>query len=267
LPPDAVLPEPQWFPGPALCEANCFIARPGEIEWYPAAMMGGQAIARRLTGDATYVRRGLELMTKLTPDDYTSYMERFYREGIARFADQWGFADIVTVLLGLADILRPKSYLEIGVRRGRSLCAVASVRPDCEAALFDIWTKNYAGMENPGPSFVREELLKVGYRGNAEFTDGNSHQTIPAFFKRNPTKTFDIITVDGDHTNLGAAQDIADVLPHVSIGGAIVFDDVCHPKHPGLADVWRRMVVENRRFSAWTYSDVGYGVGVAIRKV
>ena len=266
LPDDAVLPEPQWFPDPGLCEASCFVASEGETEWFPAALIGSQAIARRLTGDATYVRRALDLMTTLTPDDYTSYMTRFYRDGLARFGDGWGFADIVTVLLALAETLRPKSYLEIGVRRGRSACAVAAAAPDCELALFDMWVANYAGMDNPGAAFVRDELKKVGHRGQAEFVDGNSHQTLPAYFARQPRKTFDIVTVDGDHTNLGAAQDIADVLPHVAVGGAIVFDDICHPKHPGLTDVWRRMVGESRRFSAWTYDDVGYGVGVAIRK-
>lgn len=229
-------------------------------------MIGGQAVARRLTADATYVRRALDLMTILTPDDYSSYMARFYRDGLARFGDAWGFADIVTALLGLADILRPKRYLEIGVRRGRSVCAVVNVAPQCDVALFDMWVANYAGMDNPGPAFVRDELAKVGHRGTAEFIDGNSHETLPAYFKQYPTKTFDIVTVDGDHTNLGAAQDIGDVLPHVSVGGAIVFDDICHPKHPGLADVWRRMIAQNGRFSAWTYGDVGYGVGVAIRK-
>ena len=61
-----------------------------------------------------------------------------------------------------------------------------------------------------------------------------------------------MITVDGDHTNLGAAQDLADVIPHVAIGGALIFDDVCHPKLLGLAEVWQRTVVDNRRFSSWT---------------
>lgn len=75
-----------------------------------------------------------------------------------------------------------------------------------------------------------------------------------------------MITVDGDHSNLGAAEDIADVLPRLSIGGAILFDDTCNPNVTGLGEVWRRMVFNNPRFSAFTYSDVGYGVGFAIRK-
>lgn len=72
--------------------------------------------------------------------------------------------------------------------------------------------------------------------------------------------------MDGDHSNLGAAQDIADVLPRLSIGGAVLFDDTGNPNVAGLGDVWKKMLEENPRFSTFTYSEVGYGVGFAIRK-
>ena len=193
-------------------------------------------------------------------------MIEFYDEGLRRFGERWGYADIVTVLLGLAEILKPRRYLEIGVRRGRSVCAIAKSISECEIVMFDMWVKNYAGIENPGPDFVKAELKRIGHRGRSEFINGNSHETLTEYFAANPGKTFDLITVDGDHTNLGAAQDICDVLPRLTIGGAIVFDDVCHPKTPGLRDVWRRMVVDNPQLSSWTYDEVGYGIGFAIRK-
>jgi hypothetical protein len=56
------------------------------------------------------------------------------------------------------------------------------------------------------------------------------------------------------------------VLPHLNIGGAIVFDDVSHPSHPELAQVWDDIVGSDPRFSSFTYVDAGYGVGFAIRK-
>ncbi|HEC14104.1 MAG TPA: class I SAM-dependent methyltransferase [Acidiferrobacteraceae bacterium] len=230
-------------------------------------MIGAQAIGRNIMSSSKYVNRAVELLSVLTPDDYSDYMSRYYLEGKRRFGEAWGYADIVTTVLGLTDMIKPKRYLEIGVRRGRSACAVVSRALDCELALFDMWVENYAGMDNPGPEFVREELKRVGHKGKVEFINGNSHQTLPAYFQSNPDVTFDMITVDGDHTNVGAAQDLADVLPRVSIGGVVIFDDVCHPKLLGLGEVWRRQVVEDRRFSAWTYSDVGYGVGFAIRKI
>jgi len=52
----------------------------------------------------------------------------------------------------------------------------------------------------------------------------------------------------------------------LTVGGAVVFDDVCHPLHPELSGVWREMVIEDPRFSSWSCNDVGYGVAFAIRR-
>ncbi|SEH30293.1 class I SAM-dependent methyltransferase [Magnetospirillum fulvum] len=247
---------------PALCHS----APEGKTEWYPPVMIGAEAIGRQLTQSTKYVREALALIERLEPDAYSDYMKTFYKDGLERFGDDWGFADIVTVLLGLADLLKPRRYLEIGVRRGRSICAVASRSTAVDLAMFDMWVTNYAGMENPGQQLVERELDKVGHTGNRAFTDGNSHDTVPEFFRANPDLMFDMITVDGDHSEKGAIDDLCDVLPHLSVGGAIVFDDVCHPKHMSLRDVWQRVICDDKRFSAWTYDDVGYGVGFAIRK-
>jgi predicted O-methyltransferase YrrM len=250
---------------PPCVAASCYRNRSGEESWYPPAMIGADTIAVQLFSGG-YVKRALALMRRLTPDAYTQYLSGFYREGLRRFGRDWRYADIVTVLLCLADVLKPTSCLEIGIRRGRSAAAVAWRRPDCALALFDMWVPGYAGMDNPGSSFVRGELTRVGHRGIIEFIDGDSHQTLPAFFARRPEPFFDLITVDGDHSIEGAAQDLADVLPRLKVGGALVLDDVCHPAHAGLAEVWRRIVLEDPRFSAFTYRDAGYGVGFAVRK-
>jgi predicted O-methyltransferase YrrM len=129
-----------------------------------------------------------------------------------------------------------------------------------------MWVPNYAGMENPGADFVRDELKRIGHGGPVRFVDGDSHQTLPRLFSELPNVTFDLITVDGDHSTVGATQDLCDVLPRLNIGGAIVFDDVCHPSHPELAKVWDDLVASDRRYSSFTYRDAGYGVGFAIRK-
>jgi hypothetical protein len=59
---------------------------------------------------------------------------------------------------------------------------------------------------------------------------------------------------------------MCDVLPRLAIGGAIVFDDIAHPAHPELNGVWQSLVVNDDRFSSWSFRDAGYGVGFAIRK-
>jgi predicted O-methyltransferase YrrM len=238
---------------------------PGQTQWYPPVLIGADTIATRLFGQR-YVDRAIELMRALTPDEYTSFLISFFSDGLQRFGTDWRYADIVTVLLCLSDALAPRRYLEIGVRRGRSVAAVATTNPDCALVMFDMWIADYAGMENPGADFVRDELTRVGHRGPKTFISGDSHVTVPSYLTRNPDETFDLITVDGDHSTEGAVRDLCDVLPRLNVGGAIVFDDVCHPTHPDLGRVWRELVTSDSRFSSYTYVDCGYGVGFAIRK-
>jgi len=240
---------------------------PGATDWYPGPMIGAVALGREIAASgAGNVGKALALLERLEKDDYSLFMIDYYRDGLARFGEAWGYADLITVLIGLAPVIRPRAYLEVGVRRGRSVAALASEVPACDVVMFDMWQENYAGMDNPGPELVATELTKVGHTGRTEFINGDSHATLPEYFRRNPEACFDIISVDGDHSDEGAARDLADVLPHLAIGGAIVFDDVCHPKLPSLRQVWDRMVAGDRRFSTWVYDDVGYGVAFAIRK-
>jgi predicted O-methyltransferase YrrM len=258
--PRPVYPKPSTFtPG------TSYTAPPGDAPWYPPVMAGAETLGRQHDA-GNFISHALALMERLTPDAYTSYLLKFIRDGQARFGAAWSYADIVTVLLCLTRTLKPRTYLEIGVRRGRSACAVASEAPYCAMFLFDMWQQGYAGIDNPGPAFVHGELGKVAHRGAVTFVDGDSHVTLPKFFAANPAACFDLITVDGDHSELGAAQDMCDVLPRLAVGGAVVFDDIAHPAHPELNRVWRELVAGDDRFSTWSFRDAGYGVGFAIRK-
>ncbi len=237
----------------------------GATNWYPPVMIGAGGIGRQSTERET-VEAAEALLGRLTADEYSTYLRNFYAEGLRRYGAGWGYSDIVTVLLTLSKTLAPRRYLEIGVRRGRSVCAVASRTPAADLVLCDMWVENYAGMDNPGTALVEGELDRIGHKGSRKFINGNSHETLPRYFAENPEARFDLITVDGDHSPEGAAQDLIDVLPHLTIGGAIVFDDVCHPLHPELNQLWRELVAGDRRFSSWMYDEVGYGVAFAIRR-
>lgn len=202
----------------------------------------------------------------IATDEYVRYLDTFYRESIKRFGSNWYYLDIVNVLYAASKTLQPRNYLEIGVRRGRSVCTVARGCPNVDVVAFDMWMQGYAGMENPGPEFVQAELQKHGHKGKILFINGNSHQTVPAFFTQNPKTTFDMITVDGDHSEEGAFDDLRNVIPHLSVGGIIAFDDIAHPSHPYLLNVWKKAMAMFPFLTSFEFTELGYGVAFAIRK-
>lgn len=238
---------------------------PDGIDFYGAATVGAATIGELATRPAT-IAETLELVTGLTDDDYVSYVRGFVDAGRRAGGDGWRYADITTVLAACARLLRPLSYLEVGVRRGRSAAVVVANAPECSIVAVDLWNEGYAGMENPGPDHVRSVLGQAGHRGDVRFVSGDSHVELPRLFAAEPELTFDLITVDGDHSTRGARRDLEDVLPRLRIGGALVFDDVSHPAHPELARVWERAVASRRRYATWAFDDVGYGVAVAVRR-
>lgn len=217
------------------------------------------------TGKNT-IKEVIEALRKLENDTYTDYLINYYEEGLKKYGANWHYADITTVLIGLSSIIKPENYLEIGVRTGRSLAMVISKTPNCNAVGFDMWIQNYANMENPGPDFVTNVMKKVNHSGKLELISGNSHKTVPEYLKLHPDIYFDMITVDGDHSMHGASIDFAHVLPRLKIGGAIIFDDIAHPSHQSLIKVWNKYVVSDPRFASFSFTELGFGIGFAIRK-
>lgn len=237
----------------------------GTPDYYGPAHLGAATIGH-LAGAQDVHDAVLAILDRLAPDDYADYVARVMREGRGVAGESWRYADIATVLCAASRLLRPNSYLEIGVRRGRSMAVVAATNPSCAVFGVDMWEAGYAGMENPGPDFVRDELARVGHEGPVELRAGDSHKVLPALFLERPALTFDLVTVDGDHTSTGARRDLLDVLPRLRIGGALVFDDIAHPSFTYLADVWGAVVARDDRYSTWAFTDVGYGVAVAVRR-
>lgn len=242
-------------------------SRPASSEvsdFYSPVMIGPETILRAATSPAT-MGDMLAVIAALEPDDYTRYLTRYCAEGRERFGDSWVYADICTVLLAAARLVEPETYLEIGVRRGRSMAMVAHAAPRARLFGFDLWIQGYAGMSNPGPDFVRSELAKLGHAGSLELVSGDSHVTVPEFLARHPGLELDLVTVDGDHTIEGALADLRTVIPRLSLGGVLVFDDIVHPDLRHLTDVWRQAVAEDGGLVAAEYTEVGFGVGFAVR--
>lgn len=239
-------------------------APPGTgADFYGPALVGAETIGARATELGHVVAVAVEVAER-DPDAYTRYVADFVSAGGA--VAHWRYADIVTVLAAATEVLRPTSYLEIGVRRGRSMSVVASRARDCAIIGIDFWNPGYAGIDNPGPDHVRTQIGSTGHTGTLELISGDSHEVLPRLFRERPEVDFDLITVDGDHSAQGAKLDLLDVLPRLRVGGALVFDDISHPAHEYLHDVWQRNVASDRRYAIWSFDDVGYGVAIAVRR-
>ncbi len=235
------------------------------IAWLEPVQIAGTTIASMATNPSV-VSKVLEILDCLTEDDYSLYLRQYYRVGLEKFANHWNYADLLTFLYASAKLIEPRNYLEIGVRRGRSLAVIAATCPSCQLYGFDMWMADYAGMPNPGPDFVADELRRIGFQGHLDLVSGDSHQTVPAFLSEHPDLTFDLINIDGDHSEDGARADLETVLPRLRVGGAIVLDDIVHPQHPYLEDVWDGLIGNDPSFSSTKYRELGYGVAVAIRR-
>jgi len=190
----------------------------------------------------------------------------------------------------LAELIQPRTYLEVGSRRGWSLAQVFAACPTVAAHVFELWQAGYGGTAQGSPYYIRDKIRQViGPERdlNLTFVSGSSHDTLPEFFAQSTGEmTFDLITVDGDHSRLGAWWDLTDLFPHVAVGGALVFDDLEHPgdedlgyplptslyaREPmpaplsSLLDVWQQMQIEYPNFWFLSSPVLKYRAGVAYR--
>ena len=229
--------------------------------------LAGKSTFSEMIQSPKTIREVLSILEKLTPGEVSlEFVKDFYKKGLNTYGEDWRYADISTAIYSFSRFLDVKNYLEIGVRRGRSMTVFASQSPQSDIYGFDMWIKDYAGSDNPGESLVREELKKVGFEGNLELIDGDSKKTIPAFFNKNKDIYFDIITVDGDHSIGGAIKDLKNVINRLKIGGVLIFDDISSHEHPYLKNVWLKHIKSRDNLYTFEYSDLGLGVAFAVRK-
>jgi predicted O-methyltransferase YrrM len=233
-------------------------------QWFAPPVAGASTVGRKALHFET-IGRAAQILDHVPDDAYRRFLSKFYRQGLERCGASWQYADINTVLIAAAMLVQPESYLEIGVRTGRSIAMVSCTAPHCAVVGFDLWIPEYAGMANPGPDVVTTFLRDAGHMGPLEFVTGDSKVTVPAYLEAHPDAFFDIVTVDGDHTRGGARADLLQVIDRVKIGGVLVFDDVANPAHSWLIDVWREVVESDRRYSSWIFDEIGFGVACAVR--
>ena len=233
--------------------------------YYGEVILNPRTLAKKAASAAVW-NEILDFHSQLATDDYTRYLDGFYRTSLERFGPDWVYYDIVNVVYAAAKLVQPRRYLEIGVRRGRTLCSAVRGCPSVDIWACDMWVANYAGMDNPGETFVSQELAAHGHQGKCHFMYGNSHVLLPALLQAEPELRFDLITVDGDHSSDGAYADLKTVLPRLNPGGVVVFDDIAHPEHPFLRCVWEKAIAEDGGLASFAYDELGYGVAFAVRR-
>ncbi len=232
------------------------------------------------------VRQTLQEYYADDQDDNFQCIMEIYQEAIGRNIPYW---DIRTAVRVASRILKPTTYLEVGTRRGWSLAQMLTEAPDAVSYIFDVWQENYANAQG-SPRYVLNKMQQVtGASPSIEFVNGSSHDTLPRFFNNQvelsygiPPREFDLITIDGDHSLIGAWQDLHDVFPHVRVGGMILFDDLESAGEPAefpsqyerpplpdnletLRDVWHKMQALHPNFVFIDCSRLRFQAGIAIR--
>lgn len=224
-------------------------------------------VALASSGDTK--KRIADLFNRMTGDPYARRLADGYTRGVARFGESWRYVDLWSMLYAYARLASPKHYLEIGTRRGHSLASVLMGCADASASLpqvvsCDMWVQVYAGTGNPGPTFVADETKRLGFDVRIEFLSGSSHEVLAPFL-RGATRTFDLITVDGDHSRDGARADLLDVVDHLNLGGMLAFDDINHPQHTYLGQVWREVMSNRTGMETYENPRNSTGIAAAIR--
>ena len=136
------------------------------------------------------------VLAKMTQIEEIQALHTYYRASREKFGDHWRYADLLTALWAAATLNPPTTYLEVGVRTGRSAAVVGAAVPGCDIYGFDLWPPDYAGTTIRGPDFVRGELERVGHTGSVTLVSGDSSKTLTAFLREHPDLYFDLVTID-----------------------------------------------------------------------
>lgn len=120
----------------------------------------------------------------------------------------------------LARLLRPNAIFEVGIRLGYSLISMYRGNPGV-SVLAGIDDESYVV---DSVAKARENILKSGFTGRLDLRKGSSR-----CFSKLRAPYFDLIHIDGDHTESGALEDILEYWTLMLPGGVMVVDDASWP--------------------------------------
>lgn len=157
-----------------------------------------------------------------------------------RFPHQFAIREAISQVCG-----KSESYLEVGVNEGTSLEVAIKECPTIKSiTLVDQWGKEYGGTGRGSNDHIKALLNDWKYAGEARFLDGNSHDILPQLIQEGCA--YDLVTIDGDHSEEGGKQDLWEGWKLVKSGGWLVFDDITHIGHSYLMKVAQDFEVANQ---------------------
>lgn len=160
----------------------------------------------------------------------------------------------------LVDLLRPRSIVELGTRKGVSYCAfcqaVQYLGISASCAAVDSWS----GDAHTGAygAAVLDNLRRHHdplYGGFSRLHQCLFHEALAEF----PNGSIDLLHIDGLHTYDAVRSDFESWLPRVSPQGVILFHDVA--EHRQDFGVWRFWAEVTQQYPSFTFEH-GHGLGV-----
>jgi len=221
--------------------------------------------ALQVIGDTYYQKKVVEAWNLIEIDEPVIKRKNLMTQNIQQNKPFW---NIHVALAFLADRLHPENYLEVGTRTGCSLVPVLHNSTIKEAVAVDMWHGSYSGLPNT-KEYTVEQINKYRAKTNKqfkiEFIKGDSHKKLKELI--NSGKKFDLITVDGDHSESGAWEDLQDATKLLADKGAIVFDDIIHPSHSYLRKLVDRLQQEHSEYTVFINSKQDNGCAIFLKNI
>jgi predicted O-methyltransferase YrrM len=142
-----------------------------------------------------------------------------------------------------ADILsreasRSKTVLEIGFNAGHSAEMFLISNPDVKVTSIDIGMHQY--------SYIGAKYFETYYPGRHEMIWGDSTQMVPYYTANNRGKTFDLIFIDGGHTDPVPYKDLCACKALASRNTILIMNDVVYDSNMGPTNAWKQMIDERQ---------------------